>query len=103
MADTNGSEAQAALERLKKRVDSHDEEFVNLRFIVKALSDAMVVQAHLERKQSDAISDGQSHEARIDDRIEKLIEAGAQMDARLDKLVVSIGELIRRMPPQPAP
>jgi hypothetical protein len=58
MPEENGSEARAALERLKARVDSHDGDIAELRSIVGDLSEAMVVQAHLERRQSEAIDRG---------------------------------------------
>ena len=64
----------------------HDESFAQLRLIVTNLSDAMVVQSVLERKQSEAIVEGESRQDRL--------------DARVDKLVSSIGELIRRIPPE---
>jgi hypothetical protein len=99
MAETNGSEARAALERLKARVDAHDDDLAGWRAVVKDLSDAMVVQAHLERKQSDAIAESRKREDSIDARIDKLLTAGRDIDARVDKLVVAIGELIARIPP----
>jgi hypothetical protein len=86
MAEDNGNEARAALARLQKRLDEHDESFAQLRLIVTNLSDAMVVQSVLERKQSEAIVEGESRQDRL--------------DARVDKLVSSIGELIRRIPPE---
>jgi len=85
MAEGNGNEAQSALEHLKVRVNEHDKSSAGLRSIVEDLSHAMVVQAHLERKQSDSIADGDERQRRLDERV--------------DKLVASIGELISRIPP----
>jgi len=55
MAEENGSEVRAALERLKRRVDDHQLEIGNIRTWVKDLDDAMVVQARIERLQSEGI------------------------------------------------
>jgi hypothetical protein len=99
MAEANGNEARAALEHLKARVDAHDGDIDGLRSIVKDLSHAMVVQAHLERKQSDAIVESREREDRIDARIDNLLTAGRDIDARIDKLVLAIGGLIARIPP----
>ena len=93
MPEDNGNEAQAALERLKARVDAHDESLAGLRAIVTNLSDAMLVQSRLERKQSEAITEGESRQDRLDARVDKL-------GARIDALVSSIGELIARIPPE---
>ena len=92
MSEGNRNEAWAALERLKARVDAHDQDLTDLRSVVRDLSDAMVVQARIEKRQSEAI-----------DRTEGIAQSRAKdkvLDERVDKLVVSISELIRRIPPE---
>jgi hypothetical protein len=56
MSEGNGNEASAALARLKARVDAHDSDLSELRTIVRDLSDTMLVQAHIEKRQSEAIN-----------------------------------------------
>jgi hypothetical protein len=86
MAEGNGNEAKAALDRLKQRVDEHADALGNLRTWVKDLDDAMVVQARIERLQSEAIEESRARENRLDERV--------------DKLVSAIGDLISRIPPE---
>jgi len=86
MAEGNGNEAKAALERLKARVDKRDEALSNLRIWVKDLDDAMVVQSRIERLQSEALEESRARQKYLDDRV--------------DKLVSAIGDLISRIPPE---
>ena len=86
MAEGNGNEAKAALERLKARVDKRDEALSNLRIWVKDLDDAMVVQSRIERLQSEALEESRARQKYLDDRA--------------DKLVSAIGDLISRIPPE---
>ncbi len=76
----------AALERLKERVNQHDDALGNLRIWLKDLDDAMVVQARIERLQSEAIEQSRARENRLDERV--------------DKLVSAIGDSISRIPPE---
>ena len=92
MSEGNGNEASAALERLKARVDAHDQDLTDLRSVVRDLSDAMVVQARIEKRQSEAID--RTEEGIVQSRAKDKV-----LDERVDKLVVSISELIRRIPP----
>jgi hypothetical protein len=92
MPEENGNEASAAFARLKARVDGHDTDLAALRSIVSDLSDAMLVQARIEKRQSEL----------IDRTAEGLAEAQARdrrLDDRVADLVSSIAELIRRIPP----
>jgi hypothetical protein len=96
MAEGNGNEAKAALERLKERVDKHDVDFGNLRVWVKDLDDAMVVQSRIERLQSEAIEESRATEKRLD---EQSRARQKYLDDRVDKVVSAIGDLISRIPP----
>jgi len=90
--ETLGNEAKAAMERLQVRVTGLETDVYGLRSIVKDLSDAMVVQAHLERKQSEAIVNAQ-------EGVEESRRKEAALDKRVSDLVSAIGELISRIPP----
>jgi hypothetical protein len=92
MSEGNGNEASAALARLKARVDAHDSDLSELRTIVRDLSDTMLVQAHIEKRQSEAIN-------RTEEGIAASRAREKSLDERVDKLVSSIAELIRRIPP----
>jgi hypothetical protein len=100
MAESNGNEAHAALERLKSRVDEQEKSTAALRTIVRNLEDAMVVQTSLEQRQNAAILKNEARQVSLEARAEEEEKRQRQLDERVDKLVSSIGELIRRIPPE---
>lgn len=79
----NGDDAyvQAAMERLRKRVDQHDRLLANLEAAVKSLDDALIVHAHLEKRMAERIKEHAEfvayHELKMrefDEKLNALIE-----------------------------
>lgn len=56
-ANGEGESARAAFERLRQRVNEHDGQLQGLSHIVANLEQALIIQAHLEKRQSEAIKE----------------------------------------------
>lgn len=80
---TGDARVDEALKRMHERNDA--------RF--KSIEDALLVQVMLEKRMGELMKDQADYLASHETRLRSL-------DERVDKLVTSIGELIRRIPPE---
>jgi hypothetical protein len=87
---TGDARVDAALKRMQERNDA--------RF--KALEDAMLVQVHLEKRMGEIARQHTEWLASHESGLKDLRERDRIIDDRINKLVSSIGELIRRIPPE---
>jgi chromosome segregation ATPase len=105
MPDGNGSRDWR--EEMRERMEA-------LEKAHKELEDSFIVLTHVETKMSQLLKDQteyvanheqllRQHEDRLQDyekRRQEQAERDRMLDERIDKLVLAIGDLIRRIPPQ---
>ncbi|MBV9248663.1 MAG: hypothetical protein JO227_05375 [Acetobacteraceae bacterium] len=87
-------------------MSDHESRITALEQARKELEDAMVVMAHLEKRQAERTKEHASyianHEKSLADHDKRMKDHDKRMkdlDVRIEQLVSAIGEWIRRMPP----
>jgi response regulator RpfG family c-di-GMP phosphodiesterase len=76
--------------------NNNESRLTNVERAVKELEDALVVMAHLEKRQSNLIREQAEYLAEHERRLRETEQRNRETDERIEKLVSAIGELIRR-------